>query len=55
MYVLYLLKMQIKKHTVFFFFDTETALHTHSEEKFVGPALTLTHDMQSVKITQGET
>ena len=52
MYVPYLLKMQIKKHTVVFFIPKQ--LHTHSEKKFVGPALTLTHDgMQSVKITQG--
>ena len=44
MYVPYLLKMQIKEHTVFFL-CTETALHTP----------TLTHDgMHSVKITQDE-
>ena len=54
MYVPYLLKMQIKEHTVLFF-CVPKQLYTHREKKFVGPALTLTHDgMHSVKITQGE-
>ena len=56
MYVPYLLKMQIKKHTVFFFLIKyrNSSTHTVMRNLLDRLALTLTYDgMQSVKITQG--